>query len=99
MGNKFHLFSYHRFTTCFNARSNRNGEIRIEPKAKVIRMTGSTITENRVRRIFETDKNLGGGHGQAFAGPNIERHSRPTPVIDVKTKSDKRLNLGIRYNA
>jgi hypothetical protein len=33
-------------------------------------MTGSAIAENRVRRIFETDEDLGGRHRQAFASPD-----------------------------
>ncbi len=42
----------------------------------------SRFVKDHVRRLFEHDRHIGHPFRQPFAGPNIERHARPPPIVD-----------------
>src|SRR6202042_385141 len=50
--------------------------------------------EERLRRVFEVNANLGDLARQPFAGANKERHARPAPVVHIKLDGDIRLGGG-----
>src|SRR5919109_5332858 len=99
MCHKLHLFSNQRLAGRFDARAKGDNKIGMETKAIVIRLTGDPFAEDRVRRIFQAYEYLGSRHRQALAGPNVKRHTGPTPVVDIKTNSSEGFDLRVRRNA
>src|SRR5712691_1301259 len=52
------------------------------------------LAKNDVRRAPELDYDLRGALGQTFAGSQVERNTRPAPVVDQQPAGDKGLRLG-----
>ena len=57
----------------------------------------SVLGEERAGRAFELDGDLRHASRQAFAGPQIERHARPPPVVD--RDAERRICLRRRFRA
>src|SRR3954464_3671830 len=47
-------------------------------------------------RSFKLHEDLGRGNRQFLAGPNVDRHAGPPPVVDRQLDRDEGLNGGVR---
>src|SRR5215471_12050337 len=54
------------------------------------------VAKKRVGRLTKLHGDLGGAGGKVLAGPEIERHAGPAPVVDAKFERDIRFGLRIR---
>src|SRR5205814_7069449 len=77
--------------------AERNGDafvgLNVENEAVGI---GFAPAKNDVRSALELDDDFGGALGEAFAGAQIKRDVRPTPVVDEKFGSDKSFGTRLR---
>src|SRR5437773_774802 len=93
-----HSYTNHRFAAGFDPGAHRNNKIGVEAEAKIVRLAGNGFAENRVRRIFKTHEDFGGGHRQALSGPDVKRHACPTPIVHIKANGRERFDMRIwRY--
>src|SRR5262249_1187773 len=69
-------------------------DIWAQTEADEIRLFGAGIKDGLRRRV-EFDHHLGRSDGHPFAHANIERHSNPTPRVDVQLSRCKSLDLRI----
>src|SRR5262249_6762192 len=82
---KLDFFAAHRFTGNFHTAAYRDQNIWAQTKTKIVRMFGPDLVEDNLRRALESHENFRCGDRKLLAGPNIERHIRPTPCVDVQS--------------
>ena len=78
-GIEVHFFARIAVARAFGARAEFDHDIWTEAKTQMVRRRYRHVLEDGVRRPFERDEHLGRCHGQALAGPNVDRHARPSP--------------------
>ena len=82
--------------TC-RTKAKRNPFVGLETEGKSIgiQFRAALGGEEHMRRGPKLNPDFAGAEWQGFASPQIERHTRPPPVIDQKLQSDKCFDTGV----
>ena len=91
---ELHALADHRLPGLLGAAAERDGHVGREAEPEVVRVGWLGLAEDRLGRALHLDEDLGRGHRQALAGPQVERHAAPAPGVDAQAQRRERLHRG-----
>src|SRR3989442_1529735 len=96
MGDQRDIFAKHFFTWRLPSRADRDENLRAQPETNIVGLPGGAIAEHGLRRPLQFHHYVRCRNRQFFAGTDVERHTAPTPGLDMQTQRGKGLDLRIR---
>ena len=66
---------------------------------RTLRADARAVGNMRLRRLLEGDRDDPLALGQLLAGPQVERHAGPAPVVDADLERDEGLGVGVAGDA
>ena len=78
----------------------REALVRLDADEQHVRLDPVGLApEDHVGRPAKVDRDLAGSFGQALGGAQVERHRRPSPVVDQELERHVRFRAGVRRHA
>ena len=92
---ELNLLAEHRFTGFLGACAERNEHVGTDTEAKVVPVAFLIFVEDHARRMLELHKNFGRGDGQALSSTDVDRYTRPAPVVDMQAQRGECFHLRV----
>src|SRR6185437_14124487 len=96
---EFHTVANHRFSGHLGPRTQGDGYIGAETKAKVVRLTLVNGVEHSLGRTLKLNQHFGCADRHSLSGSNVEWNTCPSPCVGVEPDRGERLHLRIRGDA
>src|SRR6185312_847259 len=88
---EFHTVANHRFSGHLGPRTQGDGYIRAETKAKVVRLTLVNGVEHSLGRTLKVNQHFGCADRHSLSGSNVEWNTCPSPCVGVEPDRGERL--------